>query len=266
LGTRASRKGVDVTPDLTKGTRNPDWTRDELIIALNLYLRHRISPPGKGSKEVLEASDLLNRIGTKLHGWGGKEKSFRNANGVYMKLMNFRRFDPEYTGTGKKGLTAGNKDEEVVWNQFAARPARCREVARAIVLNLDTDDAAAPGNGAELDDLLEEAPEGRLLTRVHLRRERNRGLVESKKRLVLKQGGSLTCEVCAFDFKTEYGELGDGFIECHHTKPLETLQPGSKTHVRDLALVCSNCHRMIHRRRPWLTIGELRQHVARRDR
>jgi 5-methylcytosine-specific restriction protein A len=263
MGTRASRKGVDVTPNLTRGTRNPDWTRDELIIALDLYLRHRISPSGKGSKEVLETSNLLNRIGTKLHGSGGKGTSFRNANGVYMKLMNFRRFDPEYTSIGKKGLTAGNKDEEVVWNQFAADPTRCHEVARAIVLNLDTDDAAAPGSGAEPYDLLEEAPEGRLLTRVHLRRERNRDLVESKKRLVLKHGGSLTCEVCGFDFKTEYGDRGDGFIECHHTKPLETLQPSGKTHVRDLALVCSNCHRMIHRRRPWLTIDELRDLVPR---
>ena len=116
---------------------------------------------------------------------------------------------------------------------------------------------------AESDDLLEEAPEGRLLTRVHLRRERNRELVESKKRLVLKQGGSLTCEVCGFNFKAEYGERGDGFIECHHTKPLEALEPGAKTHVRDLALVCSNCHRMIHRRRPWLSINELRQQVVR---
>lgn len=244
---------------VTLHTRNPDWTRDELIIALDLYLRHRPSPPGKSSKEVIALSDTLNRIGNKLHGAVGKEKSFRNANGVYMKLMNFRRFDPEYTGTGKKGLTAGNKDDGVVWHQFAGDPARCHEVAQAIIRNLDTDDAASVGGEAEPDDLLEEAPEGRLLTRVHLRRERNRKLVESKKRLVLKEGGTLTCEVCAFDFKAEYGGRGDGFIECHHTKPLESLQPGGKTHVRDLALVCSNCHRMIHRRRPWLTIDQLRE-------
>ena len=91
---------------VTLHTRNPDWTRDELIIALDLYLQHRASPPGKDSKEVLAVSEVLNRIGTKLHGDVGKEKTYRNANGVYMKLMNFRRFDPEYTGTGKKGLTA----------------------------------------------------------------------------------------------------------------------------------------------------------------
>jgi 5-methylcytosine-specific restriction protein A len=82
--------------------------------------------------------------------------------------------------------------------------------------------------------------------------------VRSKKRLALKQGKPLACEVCGFDFKTVYGERGEGFIECHHTRALETLETESKTNVRDLVLVCSNCHRMIHRRRPWLSIDELR--------
>jgi len=243
--------------------RNPDWTRDELILALDLYLRHRTSPPGKDGKEVLDLSDILNRVGGKLHGAVGKEKSFRNANGVYMKLMNFRRFDPAYTASGKKGLTAGNKDEEVVWRQFASDPTRCHEIAQAIIRNLDTDDVVALSSEAAPDDMVEEASEGRLLTRIHLRRERNRALIASKKRLVLKQGGLLTCEVCGFSFKAEYGDRGDGFIECHHTKPLETLGPGGKTHVRDLALVCSNCHRMIHRRRPWLSIDQLRELLPR---
>jgi 5-methylcytosine-specific restriction protein A len=57
----------------------------------------------------------------------------------------------------------------------------------------------------------------------------------------------LVCEVCQFDFHAIYGERGDGYIECHHTQALETLEPGAKTHIRDLVLVCSNCHRMIHR-------------------
>ena len=223
---RAKEAGFEV---VGLHTRNPDWSRDELILALDLYLRHRSSPPAKNSKEVVELSDLLNRIAAKLHGGVGREKTYRNANGVYMKLMNFRRFDPEYTGTGKKGLTAGNKDEEVVWKQFATDAVRCHAVAQAIIHSLDGGAAVGGGYEEQPDNLLEEAPEGQLLTRVHLRRERNRVLVESKKRLVLKQGGSLTCEVCGFHFKAAYGERGDGFIECHHTKPLEELGPEEKT-------------------------------------
>jgi len=56
----------------------------------------------------------------------------------------------------------------------------------------------------------------------------------------------------------EYGDHGDGFIECHHTKPVSELQVGEKTKLSDLALVCSNCHRMIHRKRPWLSVDGIR--------
>jgi 5-methylcytosine-specific restriction protein A len=177
--------------------------------------------------------------------------------------MNFRRLDPDYTSTGKKGLTRGGVGDDLIWREFASDPARCLQVAAAIARNLAVEpDHISPGDSDD-DDFLDEAPEGKLLARVHLRRERNRKLVDSKKKSVVKAGGSLACEVCGFNFKAEYGDRGDGFIECHHTKPLETLEPGSKTHVRDLALVCSNCHRVIHRRRPWLTVEEMRTLIQR---
>ena len=71
------------------------------------------------------------------------------------------------------------------------------------------------------------------------------------------QNQPLLCEACGFDFEQVYGEHGKGFIECHHTKPVSELKAGEKTKLSDLALVCSNCHRMIHRRRPWLSVSEL---------
>ena len=43
-------------------TTNPKWQRDELILALDLYLRHSASPPGKDSDEILDLSDTLNRL------------------------------------------------------------------------------------------------------------------------------------------------------------------------------------------------------------
>lgn len=58
------------------------------------------------------------------------------------------------------------------------------------------------------------------------------------------------CEICGFDFEKMYGEVGKGFIEVHHIKPLsesaEEIEVNPKT---DLICVCSNCHRMLHRRR-----------------
>jgi hypothetical protein len=87
-------------------SRNPPWSRDELILALDLYVRSKGNPPGKSSPEIMGLSSLLNRI---AGGSEGGTADFRNPNGVYMKLMNFRRFDPVYQEQGKTGLTRGNK-------------------------------------------------------------------------------------------------------------------------------------------------------------
>lgn len=101
-------------------------------------------------------------------------------------------------------------------------------------------------------------PEGKLKEKLHLSRERNRELVRQAKLLGLDQDGHLKCACCGFDFLATYGEVGKGFIEAHHTKPVSTLhENGEETKIEDLALVCSNCHRMLHRKRPWLKMDEL---------
>ncbi len=69
------------------------------------------------------------------------------------------------------------------------------------------------------------------------------------------------CSVCGFDFEMVYGELGTGYIEIHHKKPLYSLEEEIVVDPRtDLAPVCSNCHRMLHRRRNRITtIEELKK-------
>jgi len=65
--------------------------------------------------------------------------------------------------------------------------------------------------------------------------------------------GGLMCHCCRFDFSAFYGkEIGGGFIEIHHIKPIfqqkgENLIQTIKVAVQNLMPVCSNCHRMIHR-------------------
>ncbi|TFH47552.1 MAG: hypothetical protein E4H01_08075 [Lysobacterales bacterium] len=73
---------------------------------------------------------------------------------------------------------------------------------------------------------------------------------------VLSETGTLACEAWGFDFRERYGDLGQEFAECHHEKPLSELKPGERTKIRDLRIVCANCHRMIHRPRPWLAVAE----------
>jgi len=175
-----------------------------------------------------------------------------------MKLMNFRRFDPEYTAAGKVGLTRGNKDEEVVWKLSSDEPERLAQVADAIRTTIANGSAELETVTISNDDYFAEAPEGRVLTRLHRTRERSRKLVERRKEQALKEHGQLqceVCEVCEFDFAERYGDHGDGYIECHHVKPVHELRPGERTKLSDLALMCANCHRMIHRSRPWLSLG-----------
>ena len=234
--------------------RNPIWIRDELILALDLYLRYGGNPPRKGSSEIDELSETLNRLGRHLG--IATEDRFRNVNGVYMKLMNFRRLDPVFTEAGKRGLSRGGQAEEEVWNTFASNPERCHVVAQTIRQAL-----AAAQNGETITDPagdgIEEAEEGRVITALHRRYERNSALVQAKKKKALATLGRLACEACGFDFREHYGDHGEGFIECHHTKPVHTLKPGDKTKAGDLRLLCSNCHRMVHAKRPWLTMEQL---------
>ncbi|MDD3448369.1 MAG: HNH endonuclease [Gammaproteobacteria bacterium] len=109
-------------------------------------------------------------------------------------------------------------------------------------------------------DFRDSFPEGKLKERLHKQRERNSSLIKAVKQEALEKKGKLECQCCGFDFEKEYGELGREFIEAHHTKPVSELhQDGEETKKEDIALVCSNCHRMLHRRRPWLEMNELKK-------
>ena len=103
----------------------------------------------------------------------------------------------------------------------------------------------------------ESFPEGKQLLKEHLVRERNPKLIQRAKELYKTKYGKLTCQVCGFDFEEEYGEIGKDYIEGHHTKPVSEMMDGEQSKPEDIAMVCANCHRMLHRRRPWLTIDEL---------
>ena len=78
--------------------RSPAWTRDELILALDLYFKHPPSHISKDHPEVRKLSDLLNSL--PIHKDRPDALRFRNENGVYTKLCNFFSLDPEYTGKG----------------------------------------------------------------------------------------------------------------------------------------------------------------------
>jgi 5-methylcytosine-specific restriction protein A len=230
---------------VVRGSRPPKWVRDELILALDLYVRHGwlddLHP------EVQALSVLLNSL--PLHPDWRYSPKFRNPNGVCMKLANFQALDPTYTGTGLADVSEGDRE---VWEELHDKPELLSSLAASIRSGASLDEAETPEEGED------EALEGRILTRLHRSRERDQKLSGQRKAQRRKEcGGALTCEACGFDFALVYGNRGDGFAECHHKVPLS--ESGTvKTRLTDLAILCANCHRMIHVRKPMLSVEELR--------
>ena len=240
------------TNKLEKKERNPNWTRDELILALDYYFDCEGRPQNEGIQAL---SKILNSMNT---GSSKVNHKFRNINGVGLKLMNFRRLDPNFISAGKVGLKHGGKGDEDVWNYFVNSRELLKKTALAILSNINSPKL---NNYLNVDDSeVMESREGRILTRVHLYRERNSKKV--KQILIdkaLKTSRGLVCEVCDFSFSQKYGTRGARFMEAHHIRPLSELSGETKVKPKDLVLLCANCHRMIHAKKPWLSIDELRK-------
>lgn len=118
--------------------------------------------------------------------------------------------------------------------------------ARRAMVAIDDEEAFAEGTERELFKL-------------HTSRERNSKVIQRAK----SSAKVLRCEACGFDFSKTYGERGEGYIEGHHTKPISLMnKDGEETRIKDIALVCSNCHRMLHRMRPLITVQELKNLIS----
>lgn len=238
-------------------SRNPKWTRDELILALDLFFRVNPLHTSEKNPEIIALSDFLNKL--PIHAKSETEENFRNPSGVYMKLCNFLRFDPTYHGSG---LKAGSKLDQDIWDEFANDRGNLAIIAQAIKSNAALLLAPQTVEEEQVQED-EEFAEGRVLARMHTIRERNRTLARKKKQDILDKSGNLACEACGFDFAVKYGKIGQGFAECHHNMPISELKPGAKTKLENLTILCANCHRIIHIARPWLSVQKLKSIICR---
>ena len=103
-----------------------------------------------------------------------------------------------------------------------------------------------------------EAVEGNRQLIAHLQRERKQSLVRRKK----KGAASLDCEACGFSFKLAYGKLAEEYCEVHHLVPLADAEKSRTTRLQDLAILCANCHRVVHLRNPPYGLLELKEVLA----
>ena len=105
--------------------RNPPWAEEELVLALDLYLRS--GQLDDAHSAVLELSRVLNDL--TIQPERPDAARFRNPNGVALKLANFAAIDPNYTG---RGMTRGGKRDNEVWKRYASDEDMLTEVAAAI--------------------------------------------------------------------------------------------------------------------------------------
>lgn len=113
---------------------------------------------------------------------------------------------------------------------------------------------------AEGEDDAGAYPEGKQAFAWHRKLERSAKLAKRVQDQRLKKVGDL-CDVCGFSFHKYYGPIGVGFIEAHHTVPVSQFKGQRITRIEEIALVCSNCHRMLHRLSPLLSVADLRKNL-----
>lgn len=161
-------------------------------------------------------------------------------------------------------MERGSKLDQELFNRYVNRQDELRSIAIEIRKVAGDNKLRVKISQVEDEDIDSDSGvlEGQTLYRLHKVFERDRMIVKRKKDSALSKNGRIACEACDLVFGKFYGELGAGYIECHHKMPLAKLRVETKTTLESLALVCSNCHRMLHRRIDTLSVEELRTIIA----
>ncbi len=123
------------------------------------------------------------------------------------------------------------------------------EIAKELEKIWETHTGTTSLSGVFVDDEIK-AFEGEEKITLIRHRKREQKLRDAKLNAAKQENqGRLICEVpgCGFNFEKVYGRLGKDFAHVHHIKPLGDRESPSETSLDDLAVVCANCHAMIHR-------------------
>jgi 5-methylcytosine-specific restriction protein A len=145
-----------------------------------------------------------------------------------------------------------------IWSEFGSRPNETRPLAELIKAGIKSANTIPETVDSYGDD---EFFEGRLLTEIHKRRERNpnvrRWLLASRRR-----SGRLACDLCCGHSRSTDPTFEDASFEAHHTRPI-SMTMARITRLADLSLLCANCHRLVHRaisaKKRWLSIDECQE-------
>ena len=137
------------------------------------------------------------------------------------------------------------------WIGTVRRIIKNRHKAEELIRYLEEEFARIPQEVDE-NDIAEPYREGNLRQITVNAHERNQ---KARADCIAHYG--YCCAVCGFNFEAKYGEVGNGVIEVHHIIPLSQISGEYVVDpVKDLIPVCSNCHTIIHKRKPPYDIVE----------
>ena len=237
-------------------SKNHKWSKEETLLALDVYFRNRPATKLKTeSEELRNLSHFMRLIQLEIIG-NADTPTLRNTAGMKMKMGNLVGIDPKFPE--HKGLSGASKQDKKYFDLYVNNQEELSEIVyeiKKVLVNARLERNLVP----DIDDEDYVGKEGKEIIRMHRTRERDPKIIKEKKEKTLKEKGKLVCEACGFDFEEIYGERGYGYIECHHKIGVSNMNEDDETKLEDLALVCSNCHRMIHRKKDWLTIKELKE-------
>ena len=230
----------------THGHGNPRWSREETILALDLYFDSGGVLPSSSDPRVRELSALLQRLAP--YPPESRKETFRNPAGVVFKLQNLRQVA---TGEGLGNVSATDR---AVWAALGSQMTKTKKIALSI---RNATAMLAPLKGPAIEED-EEFFEGRLLTTLHRRIERNPN-VRKKLLAARRKRGHLECDMCSTESPCQGSYAEDAIFEAHHLLSMATVGE-RQTRIKDLALLCANCHRVLHRlivhSRRWLSVED----------
>lgn len=174
-----------------------------------------------------------------------KTEKYQNSASLWANRVQFARLHLANTGLLFRANAAPDAPRNV-WKLTPrglehARRLRAKDAGSTIPEKLSADVVA------DLQALRaeEEGIEGKRTERLVAHYERNPQL---RTEAIHIHGTS--CKACGFNFSAAYGPHGSNYIEVHHLVPVSTMiEPNAVNPRTDMTVLCSNCHRMVHRKR-----------------
>ena len=193
---------------------------------------------------------VLQRTGKEHNGvfaLGVITRSAYKHRGVQVVKLRLDSFLPLGEELSRAAIVAAARYERP-WMPMASGNVVPQPVAEAILKLWKRPSVPSPGEES-LGDPVFEALEGEPSQQIVRHWKREAALRKAKVAAALSCHGRLACEVpgCGFDFAQAYGSVGAGYAHVHHLQPLASREKPQQTRLSDLAIVCANCHAMIHR-------------------